>query len=577
MSVSGSDEAEADLRLREQVAGLNALTTVSMRLHDGVDTHEILRLAGTAVPSLVDCRLVGAHLGAEGWHLGPGRRGHSRPLSSDEPADAELRAEIEAQLAVLGPAGGAIAVGHEEWGYAFPLRSAGGHFGFLVVSAGAEPLPAEQFLLRMLAQQSGIALANARSQFEQRSRAAELVEINDRLADTVAALERRAVIHHCLTAVAVAEQGQVGIAEALHELSGFAVAIEDRYGNLRAWAGPNCPDPYPKESPDRRAMLMRRALDATGAIRHGGRLVVATRAHDDVVGVVAIMDPDEAAGDEVRDAVQYAGTVLAMELVRLSAIAETELRLRRDLVDELLAGTADEASALARAESLGYDLERPHRVIVVEGRPDTHDESLFHAVRRAARDAGVGTLLAVHRGSVVLLADTDRPWETFRSAVGRELRGGRCRVGVGSLCDRLTELPRSHREAVFALRLQTFSGGGDQTTVFEEVGVYRLLAGVGDLEEVERFVRAWLGELLDYDADREASDLVTTLGRYLDSGGNYGDTCRGLAVHRNTLKYRLHRIREISGHDLNSPEERFHLQLAVRAWRTMQAMRDVTG
>ena len=305
--------------------------------------------------------------------------------------------------------------------------------------------------------------------------------------------------------------------------------------------------------------------------------MVATQVHDDVVGVLALVDFDEAAGDEVRDAIQYAGTVLAMDLARLSAITETELRVRRDLVDELLAGTADEVSALARAENLGYDLERPHRVLVIECGPDSRDHTaLHHAVRRAARDAGVGTLLAARRGSVVVLADTDRPWETFRSAVGRELNGGRCRVGVGSLCDRLTELPRSHREAVLALRLQAFSGGGDQTTVFEEVGVYRLLAGVGDLEEVERFVRAWLGELLDYDAEREASDLVTTLGQYLDSGGSYAETCRVLAVHRSTLKYRLRRIREISGHDLHSPEATVNLALAVRAWRTVQAMRDVT-
>jgi sugar diacid utilization regulator len=552
--------------LRAQVAGLTALTSVSLRLHDSIDPGEVLRLAGTAVSSMVHCRLVGAYLGTEGWQV-----------RADEPADAELRADIEAQLAVLGRAGGPVAVGQEAWGYALPLRSVGGHLGFLVVSAAAEPLPAEQFLLRMLAQQTGIALANVRSHVEQQHGAAELVDMNDRLAKTVAALERRAAIHDYLTAVAVAEQGQAGIAEALHQLTGFAVAIEDRYGNLRAWAGPNCPDPYPKDSPDRRARLMRRVLDATGAIRHGDRLVVATPPHKDIVGVVAIVDSDATAGDEVRKAIEYAGKVLAMELIRLSAIADTELRLRRDLVDELLDGTPDEASVLSRAENLGYDLERPHRVIVIECQPDTHGDSLFHAVRRAARDGGVGTLLTVRRESVVLLADTDRPWETFRSAVGRELGGGQCRVGVGSLCDRLTQLPRSHREAVVALRLQTFSGGGDQTTVFDEVGVYRLLAGVGDLEEVQRFVRAWLGKLLDYDAEREASNLVKTLGQYLDEGGSYGDTCRALAVHRNTLKYRLHRIREISGHDLSSPDQRFHLQLAVRAWRTLQAMRDVTA
>ncbi len=43
-------------------------------------------------------------------------------------------------------------------------------------------------------------------------------------------------------------------------------------------------------------------------------------------------------------------------------------------------------------------------------------------------------------------------------------------------------------------------------------------------------------------------------------------------MHRNTLKYRLHRIREISGHDLSDPETCFNLQLATRAWSTLNVL-----
>jgi DNA-binding PucR family transcriptional regulator len=64
-----------------------------------------------------------------------------------------------------------------------------------------------------------------------------------------------------------------------------------------------------------------------------------------------------------------------------------------------------------------------------------------------------------------------------------------------------------------------------------------------------------------------------TLTEYLERGGSYDATARSLAVHRSTLKYRLRRIREISGHDLGDPEVQFNLQLAVRAWRTMRAVR----
>jgi len=61
-------------------------------------------------------------------------------------------------------------------------------------------------------------------------------------------------------------------------------------------------------------------------------------------------------------------------------------------------------------------------------------------------------------------------------------------------------------------------------------------------------INDWLGDLMGYDL--QGTDLVPTLATYLDLGGKYADTKRALSVHRNTLRYRLTRITEISGHDL---------------------------
>jgi DNA-binding PucR family transcriptional regulator len=44
-------------------------------------------------------------------------------------------------------------------------------------------------------------------------------------------------------------------------------------------------------------------------------------------------------------------------------------------------------------------------------------------------------------------------------------------------------------------------------------------------------------------------------------------------VHRSTLKYRLQRIRDLTGYNLNDPDTHFNLQLATRAWATLEAMR----
>src|SRR6266550_199788 len=232
-SASGSDAA-----LRGRLSTMQGLLTLSMVMTESGDEQRILHLASTAVPSLGPARLAGAFLTGGGWRLTEG------PCTGPD-----VRADIEAQFAVLSITGGAVAIMGEGWGWAYSLRSLEGHFGFLLVSAETQPTSYEQFLLRVLAQQTGIALANARMHARERAIADELRGTNATLAATVAAFELSTTIHDRLTQVAVAGEGVEGIAQAVHELTGYPAAVEDRYGNLRAWAGPARPDPYPKDPP----------------------------------------------------------------------------------------------------------------------------------------------------------------------------------------------------------------------------------------------------------------------------------------------------------------------------------------
>ncbi|MEU2123460.1 PucR family transcriptional regulator [Nocardia niwae] len=78
------------------------------------------------------------------------------------------------------------------------------------------------------------------------------------------------------------------------------------------------------------------------------------------------------------------------------------------------------------------------------------------------------------------------------------------------------------------------------------------------------------GTLLDYDRRRNA-DLAHTLSRYLECGGNYDDSAAALHIHRGTLRYRLRRIRELTGFDLRDADTRFTLQAATRAWRFLSS------
>ena len=106
---------------------------------------------------------------------------------------------------------------------------------------------------------------------------------------------------------------------------------------------------------------------------------------------------------------------------------------------------------------------------------------------------------------------------------------------------------------------------------YDELGSFRLLAEIGDLGAIDRFVAEWLGGLIAYDAEHHG-DLVATLRTHLECKGHYDATASALAIHRNTLKYRLRRIREITGHDLADANTWFNLQLATRAWTTRRAL-----
>ncbi len=364
-----------------------------------------------------------------------------------------------------------------------------------------------------------------------------------------------------------------GIAAALSEVTGLPVAIEDRAGNLLAWSGAGRSDPYPRQSATGREHLLAQLEASVHPLRHKDYLISLARPRPDVVGTIALVDPAASSGGPEWMALEHATALVSTELIRMASVVDTELRLGRDLLTELLAGTTQSATR-GRLVALGCDPDELHVVAVIEGRSRSDDVEVFRqAVRSAAHDHGIGGLLTPRQDDVVLICPRDRAWEEFHAGVMLLLPAGECRVGVGGPCPGIPELPRSHHEARLALNIQRIAGGHEQVTEFESLGVYRLLGGL-DTSAVESIVDEWLGPLLEYD-ERRQTQLTRTLSVYLASGRHYEGSARSLSVHPSTLKYRLRRIRELTGYDLNEPETQFNLQVATRAWNTIQAIRAV--
>ena len=249
-------------------------------------------------------------------------------------ADARFVSRSRPSSRCSADADGPLAVRDETWAWALSLRSADGHLGHLVVAADRQPTGPELALLREVAHETGIALMNARTHALERAAVTQLLAVNTALTESVAALERSNAIHHRLARAAFEGGGQQRIADTLHELTGHPVAIEDAYGNLRAWGGPSRPSAYPKDPPRRRAELLRRMERSEHPLRDGDRLV-AVSGQGDSCGVLALCDGGVAGPEDVI-ALEHAARVLEIELVRLQEAVADDSRQRRDLLEELL-------------------------------------------------------------------------------------------------------------------------------------------------------------------------------------------------------------------------------------------------
>ena len=538
---------------RTQLSNLYGVFVLSALMFDGRDANSILELAANAVSSL------GAFHTERTYRITEGTLIDSRDVGRK--LDRRIDSLVAANLAADRP----IELPDGQWQYVLALQAVEGSKGALVIRAEAAPSRDELFLLRALAQQTAAAMMSADLLEKERALIDERQRAIQRLSDTVSELERQDQIHATLTAVSGSGSGLQGIADALRALTSMDVTVEDRFGNLRAWSCGVEPDPHRPVGGDNREETIRRAAAHDTPQRDGDRIFWLVRQKANILGVVLLHDPNRHADRLDIVALEHAATMLALEFAHQRVLAETELRLRRDLVEDLLAGTDDE-SAYLRAEPLGHNLRLPNTVTVLRWQDGVPSDAIATAARRWATSVRMHCLAVRRPTMTVLLTDgIPEPSSLYRAIVA-DVASAQGSIGIGSPAVTPSELPRSFAEAQRALQVQSASMSPFGGRRFEDLGLYRILDRASDRPEVHEFVMEWLGPLLSYDRKKKA-DLVTTLTHYLDCGGNYDAAAQSLTVHRSTLRYRLGRIRDISGRDLQDVEDRLNLHLATRIIR----------
>ncbi|MBO2530943.1 MULTISPECIES: helix-turn-helix domain-containing protein [Thermobifida] len=409
---------------------------------------------------------------------------------------------------------------------------------------------AEVALLSSLATHAAIAIDNANLIDDTRRALAELNTVNQRLQEHTESVERAAAAHDRLTDLVLRGGGIEEVAAAVGDVLGGQVCIHDL--NTAATPPPCCEDPAVAEA-------VQTALHSGRTARAGDAWVAAAAAGSELLGMLVLrgIEPD-ITGQRI---LERAAVVTALLLLIRRSATEAEHRVRGDLLDELLdTPDRDPESLRQRAARLGANLTVPHVVAVAES-PGADVGRLRLAAMHIAETTG--GLAGIRGGRVVLVLPGTDP-TTVGRRIGADLGvavNGPVTVGVAGPVEALPGFRSSFTEALRCLQTLQALGRTGEVAAPTDLGFLGLL--LGDDRDVDGFVTATLGPLLDYDARRKTA-LVDTLRAYFAAGGNLSRAKDALHVHVNTVSQRLERISQLIGDDWQEPSRALEIQLALR-------------
>jgi DNA-binding PucR family transcriptional regulator len=136
-----------------------------------------------------------------------------------------------------------------------------------------------------------------------------------------------------------------------------------------------------------------------------------------------------------------------------------------------------------------------------------------------------------------------------------------CHIGIGQNKGGLLLLSKSYKQAISVLRLS--QKNKIDKIYYKDVGIYKILLSSGDINVLYEIYNDTLGSLADYDAANK-TDYLVTLKCYLENDASVQTVAKLTFVHRNTINYKLKKIKEIMNCPINSVEDRLRILLAYK-------------
>lgn len=417
-------------------------------------------------------------------------------------------------------------------------------------------------LLVTLGTHAAIALDKARLLSETSSALSELNTASTLLREHKEGLERASDAHDLFTNL-VLRGGDVKdvVAAASEVLRGALWVMDPEHRALAKTAGAS-------DSPGIDVAAMTEAARTSShAVRRGDWWAVCVTAGPESLGML-LLHTQHRLNEWDQRTFERAALVTALLLLLRRSVAETESRIKGELLDDILDGPLRDIDNLReRARRIGADLDSRHTVVVARSAMGDRLRMVAAASFLAGQLHGLAT---ERQGAVVLLVPIANPAEAARHVCAELTRALSAPVtaGASAAIERPEQVPAARREAMRCLEALEALGRDGEGASAGELGFLGVL--LGDRLDVRPFVRRTIGPVLDYD-EEHGTDLVATLEAYYANDRNLARTGERLKIHVNTVSQRLERITKLLDDGWQQHDRSLEVQIAERLHRISQS------
>jgi len=311
----------------------------------------------------------------------------------------------------------------------------------------------------------------------------------------------------------------------------------------------------------------------------------------EIFGYIVVLETIRTFSSLDISTLENATKVTAFAIINERTIKETEKKHINEFINSLVSGNMEEEDIIFRGKHYNMDLTGKYNLLIIKynnssslrkhnfakevEKMEKISDEIYNLSKFTLSIEGLKGIVGTKADEIILIIENNSSADKnmlkdnlsklspkILSQVKEVFENYNIITAISNTHSGIN-IPKAYIEAKTVINIcKDNTSMKEQIVHFDDLGVFKLLNYTPKKEQIS-FLDEYLLKLINYDA-KSSKELIPTLEAYFILNGNIKDMCKYLHIHYNTVLYRLQKIKEIIGDDLESWDSRLNLQIALK-------------